>query len=69
VRNHDQGARKDVGYISYEKFVPNSSTTRYTDQTLYLNFRELLCMQLPGSNAEIFSIGAGRFRPIAPIEV
>src|SRR5712672_4559938 len=69
VRNHDQGARKDVGCISYEKFVPNSSTTRYTDQTLYLNFWELLCMQLPSNNDEIFSIRAGPFRPIAPIEV
>src|SRR3981189_2728427 len=69
VRNHDQGPRKNVGCISYEKFAPNSSTTRYPDRTLYLNSRELLCMQLPSNNDEIFSIRAGPIRPIAPIEV
>src|SRR5713101_735964 len=60
VRNHGRGARKNVGCISYEKFAANSRMVRYTDWALILNFRQLLCMQLPSINDEILSIQAGR---------
>src|SRR5260370_2433020 len=60
VRNHDQGARTNVGCISYEKFAANSRMVRYTDWALILNFCQLLCMQLPSTNDEILSIQAGR---------